>query len=484
VRFHWTIAKGAMSCRDAGLDTIEITTNTSTIDFSCDTAAGQVGTIADVPAGPFAYSVHPYGLDDATTSQTIWAGPSGQVTVTAGATVDVNLDIEPDASQSYGGLAFQWTFGGGGKCASAGVTDVAIRAGGLSMQVPCTANGSTATVGGLPAGQAGYTLLGLASGTVVARADGQALVTANQITPFPVDLALAGAGHGGRVAFTWALGCALPQVEAMALTLGDGAPTIVPCYDFTQPGIMGATIDGVPAGTMSFTVSSVPSWWQGTGSVTVTAGATATAHAPLYGATNVDGSANYIWSFGGKTCAQSGVTQVEVSTTDGFDKSFTCSDLHGDEALNVFGTVPGGAYPWTLTATGASGAQFHAAATLTTSVQDAKIHVDLLPGASAGTGTGDAILTFRFGAGALDCADAGVDHVTAFVTDIGDKVVVAEQVVPCGQAMTLPGLPGGAYFVNAEGLTAGNATYRAVTYAIVIGAGGKASYVVNLPQAP
>ncbi len=112
------------------------------------------------------------------------------------------------------------------------------------------------------------------------------------------------------------------------------------------------------------------------------------------------------------------------------------------------------------------------------------IHSDLQSG--TGTGTGGLSLGFRFGTPALSCADAGVDHVHVFVTDIDDAVVPgSDQTVPCASLpVAVAGMSGGTYFVNAEGLSASVRAYWTQVYGVTVGPGATGHYTVDLPQSP
>jgi hypothetical protein len=121
-------------------------------------------------------------------------------------------------------------------------------------------------VPGIDPSGTGFTVTGLANGAVVARADGQALVTANTTTPFPVDLALVGGPQGASVELTWTFddqvgqvfGCAGSGADSVAIQLNDGAQAIVPCYDFAHPGLQGVTLGGLPAASLGYSLEGWP----------------------------------------------------------------------------------------------------------------------------------------------------------------------------------------------------------------------------------
>jgi hypothetical protein len=187
----------------------------------------------------------------------------------------------------------------------------------------------------------------------------------------------------------------------------------------------------------------------------------------------------FTWSFGGKTCAQAGVTEVTVEVAGTSQPTPCNADGVLDGAANLFETQ-GGGYPWSITATGTGGVQYQSSGTLHGLGQTATIHTDLQ---TAGSGDGALQADFTFGSPALHCADAGLDHVHVFVTDGNDTVVPgSDRTVPCaGLPMTFPGLVAGTYYVNVEGISAGTSIYWEQVYDVTVGAGSTARYTVGVP---
>jgi hypothetical protein len=304
----------------------------------------------------------------------------------------------------------------------------------------------------------------------------------------------------GSVTFHWAFtsasySCAYANVTSMQVQVGGtngGVNATVGCYDPVNTN-QGVTIDGVPAGSaIPFTLTAyTPTYdangnftgnvatYQASGTVSVLGGANNDTGVIQLGYINppqnpANSNMVFLWNFAGQSCAATPqVAQVRVQVTDtvtpanSVDTKVGCNTA-GTDGIQVQMFVAG-TYPFTLTGLDSSGTAIYQASGSVTvdGVTSVNIHVSLAPTGAPTSGPGNAQFAFTFGTSGENCQQAGIDSLHFSLSDsTGAAVSGSDLIVGC---MTSSGLTQqvqfnalaapNAYFLSAQGLSGGNATY-------------------------
>jgi hypothetical protein len=226
------------------------------------------------------------------------------------------------------------------------------------------------------------------------------------------------------------------------------------CYDPIS-GVPGATLANVPAGTQAVTLTgysgnlAVYSW---TGPILVYGGTFNTYTIDLPYLTSGPGpgpaqsNVTFLWTFGGKTCAQAGVPNVNIVVQDpiggNVNSVVPCTQQGVDGA--VVNSFAAGTYSFTLIGLGGTGqSQFRAMGAATVNGRaPITVHVDLQPGYPPVSGTGAAIVALAFGG--QSCTAAAVTQIYADLRDLNGNVA-SQTSVPCA------GFTGSLSFVQLSG---------------------------------
>jgi len=479
VLFRWTLAHGQESCLEAGIDTVNVSIGGQSVYLPCSSRDGQSGVVTGIPAGEQGYSI------DALTNAHfgLWqSSRTDQVKVMAMGQTTLDVDLEPEDT---GSVTFQWTFDGGKSCAQAGVTDIRVSIDGETLGFPCVGkDGEQGTVIGLPAGSPNLTIVGLANDKIIAKAGGQVLVTKTNVD-YPVDLPLVDATNTGSVSLSWNLptgACNTYQRPTVFVQAGNFAPLNLPCLSFSTPGWAGAVLDLLPPGDVAISLN------KGTESeanVTahVVAGKQVTASASFRtGTLDIDtfeyASIAFGITFGGKTCAEVGVSQIHYSAPgflDPIDGQTPCGDF------KLPYSIPHGTFDYQLSATGKGGVAFAAQGTFTAYNSGASfVYVDLQKQPAA-SGPGSVAFDFAWGNAAVDCGTAGIDRVHLYLSDHADKLVPGtELTVQCADfPAMLTNIAPGTYNVNAEAFTGSAQSYACELRNITVAPGVLSQYVVH-----
>lgn len=484
VIFKWTFAEGAEDCAGAGISTITVQINGEDTLFPCFGRGGQNGTVSGITPGELPYIITGSGL-----TWTQRADAQNKVTVVEGQAVTVEVDLLHNKGEG-GGLLFQWTFDGGKGCSAVGVTEMQVDIVDRSLRFPCQGNlGQQSEVKNLPLGSFPFTITGLGNGEIRARASGLVMAPEETTTPFPVDLQLLDQTNAASIDLTWrfpsAQGCAATQNETVVVWVGDGAPVKFPCQDFATPGARQATLTHLLPGPVKIMIFT--GFWEAKQQVTLVAGQTIAADFELradLSPTINDHTQQLLWTFGGQSCTEAGVSQVNLEVgglMTPIDQPVMCGD--GSHKTS-FSLTAGKQYPYTLSATGTGGVQYQASGEIFASdLGRNTLHADLLP-VSSSSDTGDLEIDFNFSAAEIDCTGAAVDEVHLYLVDAEDQVVPSsEKVVACGDLpVTIQGLPGPAStLINAQARRDGATVYAIGVYLVAVSPGGTARYTVNMP---
>jgi len=296
-------------------------------------------------------------------------------------------------------------------------------------------------------------------------------------------------GDGGSETnwvFSWTYGvnqaCEQAGVTWVEVQLNGNTIGLFPCRD--PSGIEGATIPAPPLTQDSYTVTGYNAGGnlmlaQAIGVTPVADGPTSV---PVDLAFNDGGPSNLDlgWTFGGQSCAQAGVTQVQVTLVDpnapslDVDEPAPCSSA-GVEGINLQG-YGHGQYPLTISATGSDGGYQASASISANGSSDSLVQVDLLPASDAGSG--DVLVKFDFGG--EGCVAAGLDSVGLQLSTIRGTALVPAVVLPCdaGASYSFSGVPAPATaFLWVEGISQGQ-VQQLSNPQVVVSPGGSATYSV------
>ncbi|MBW2733281.1 MAG: hypothetical protein JRH20_12885 [Deltaproteobacteria bacterium] len=479
ITFTWTLAGGSEDCANAHVSTVEVYVAGKKSFFPCHGATGQGGTLEGIPAGEYDFRLE--GTGPNTTS----AIARGKVTVVAGEVVSVDVDLQHEAYRG-GSVLFQWTFAGGKSCAEAGVDEVQIAFADRTASFPCAGpQGQQTEMTELESGAHHFTITGTSATVLRAKAIGEVLVVEDETQSFPVDLQLINPDSTATATITWRFddssatetsGCAIHGSERVYVEVGDEVPMLLPCLDFLTPGARQATLTHLLAGEVTIRVSAGAS--QAEQQATLLAGEETSLDFYLRNYSSpTHGSERILWTFGGKPCAEAGVSQLRLKVgglITPIDKTVLCGDGTYSAPLGSFGT-----YPYELSATGPGGVQYAASGNL---IANGVLHVDLLPVSEPATNQGDLQVDFTFSH--ADCTAAGLDEVQLFLVDEHDNVVPESQITAtCAELpITIKSLAAPAtYLINAQARRGASTPYTVGLYTVAVSADGQASYVVNMP---
>jgi hypothetical protein len=490
VHFTWRFGGGSETCAGAGVHVVQVMLAGAQTTFPCASAAGQSGTVAGVPAGDQAFSLTGLGIG------TILAKADGVASVSAGQTTDLVVDLLAANPRGGGDVTFQWSFEGGKACSDVGAAKVTVSIDGQVATFDCDCpQGQQGTVLHVGAGQPAFTVVAGASAfaSPVAQGSGQVLVTAGQNVLYPVVLRLVDAGNSGRLVLRWYFGlagCAAARVDRLSVQIGGGAPFDVPCLDFASPGKPQLIVPNLPPGPTQVVVSSAAShitsgWSSGIDTVNVTAGQDTSAQIGLSGestTTSVNAVA-FAWTFAGKTCAEAGVGQVNVSGPNIGSMQALCT---ADGTFRLPTNYHTGTSSFTLSATATGGIVYGAAGSFATEDHcfGTVVLADMQPSAAT-TGMGSLALDFAFSQAQVDCAGAGLDRVHLFLTDGKDALVAGSDVTAsCAELpITLPSVASaGTYNLNVQGLLSdGTPLYEAELVNLTVTPPATSRYRVVIP---
>lgn len=317
-------------------------------------------------------------------------------------------------------------------------------------------------------------------------------------------------GTAGSVTFAWSFnggeGCNVAGVDQVRATVA-GQTVVFPCSAWANGGRQG-TIDNVPAGTQDFTLTGVSflydgqgvfvkqsDTYQATGTVNVLAGAdnqTPGIDLAVIAANVSTSSLVFLWDFGGTaaTCSMANISQVTLAITDPANpfttQAINCTGPDGTDGIKIE-QFTAGTYPFSLSANDGTNDYFASGTAYVNGISDTVLNVDLqLDATSAPPANGPGSLQLDFTVGGGSCAAAGVDHILYYLTDgSGNVIGNSEQTVPCVDplgSVTLAGLSAPAtYFLYAEGLSNGTATYELLQYAVAVYPGTVSIYSPALP---
>ncbi len=292
-------------------------------------------------------------------------------------------------------------------------------------------------------------------------------------------------GTGGSATswvFSWSFGvnepCEQAGVSWVEVQLTGISTTLFPCRD--PSGNEGAT---TPAPALTQTDYTLVGYDESGG--TQLAAATGTTPVAL-GPTPVpvdlslgDGGGSNLdltWTFGGQSCAQAGVTQVDVGLIDpnnpvlDVDESVSCSS---SLSLKGYGR---GQYPMTFSASGSDAGYQATASVSANGVSDSLVQVDLLPSSTAASG--DVLVNFDFGG--EGCVAAGLDSVGLQLSTIRGTALAPAVVLGCdaGASYLFSSVPAAATgFLWVEGISQGQ-VQQLSNPQVVVSPGGTATYSV------
>ncbi len=286
--------------------------------------------------------------------------------------------------------------------------------------------------------------------------------------------------------FSWTYGlnqaCEQAGVAWVEIQLNGNTIGLFPCRD--PSGVEGATIPAPPLTQASYTISG----YNAAGSLVLAQASGATPYAdgptsvPIDLSFNDGGPSDLVlsWTFGGQSCAQAGVTQVQVTLVDPNEPAL---DVNGPAACSPAGvqgvTLQGyghGQYPLTLSASGSDGGYQAGGSISANGLSDSVAQVDLLP--SSDQTSGDVLVKFDFGG--EGCLAAGLDSVGLQLSTIRGTALAPAVVLGCdaGASYTFSGVPAPATgFLWVEGIAQGQ-VQQLSNLQVIVSPGGTATYSV------
>ena len=291
-------------------------------------------------------------------------------------------------------------------------------------------------------------------------------------------------GTGGAATtwvFSWTFGvnepCEQAGVAWVEVQLTGVSTTLFPCRD--PSGNEGATTPAPALQQTNYTLvgydeSGGTQLAEATGTTPVALGPTPV---PVDLGLDDGGGSNLdlTWTFAGQSCAQAGVTQVQVDLQDpnnptlDVDESVSCSEL----TLQGYGR---GQYPMTFSASGSDGGYQATASVAANGASDSLVQVDLLPGSTQSMG--NVLVNFDFGG--EGCVAAGLDSVGLQLSTIRGTALAPAVVLGCdaGTSYLFSSVPAAATgFLWVEGISQGQVEQLSNPQ-VVVSPGGTATYSV------
>jgi hypothetical protein len=304
----------------------------------------------------------------------------------------------------------------------------------------------------------------------------------------------------GQVAFLWTFNggqaCETAGVNLVQVQIA-GFVTTVTCRDYY--GVPGLTTPFIPSGTQVYTVTGLSPTYDANGVYTGTT-------VPRYQTTNtvnvlsgglvqllVDlapinppagSNITFLWTFGGKTCAQAAVANINVQVTDPaapVNMTVPCTQGGIDGATVQMFTK--GTYPFTLTALDVAATPIYSAAGSVTvdGYNSVVLNVDMGPVGATGVGTLMILWTF----GGQSCTAAGVANIHFSLRDnLGAIVSGTDMTDTCasiGPGISIGSLTSGNYWLEAQGQNSGGqVTYVLNPYQVYVSPGATSTYTPNL----
>jgi hypothetical protein len=286
------------------------------------------------------------------------------------------------------------------------------------------------------------------------------------------------------VDFAWNFGvtetCEQAGVSWIEIQLSGNTVGLFPCRD--PYGNEGATVSAAAFSQINYTLtafdpSGAVTLAQANGFVSTEADITDQPVTLTFGSGGPS-SLNLLWTFAGQTCAQAGVTNVQVEVQDpndpslGVNQSMACS---GSIEGAVLPGYAAGQYPVTLSATGTSASYQAMGSIFANGLSNVVMMVDLLPTSTVSTGS--VLVNFDFGG--LSCAASGLDNVGLQLAAANGNPLVPGTIVPCADAGTsylFTSVPAPATaFLWIEGISLGQSEQLANPQ-VIVSPGGTATY--------
>jgi hypothetical protein len=239
--------------------------------------------------------------------------------------------------------------------------------------------------------------------------------------------------------FNGGQGCNAAGVSRVVVQISGGSYSFY-CYDPIS-GVPGATLTNVLAGTQAITLTGYSgnlAVYRSTGTVLIYGGTYNTYKIDLpyinggTGPGPSESNVTFLWSFGGKTCAQAGIPNVNIQVQDPINGpvNYTaqCTQQSVDGA--VVNSFAAGTYSFTLTGLNSFGqSQFRARGSATVNGRASiTVHVDLQPGNPPASGVGAAIVSLTFAG--QSCSQAGVNEIAADLRDVNGNIA-GQSTVSC-----------------------------------------------------
>ncbi len=303
----------------------------------------------------------------------------------------------------------------------------------------------------------------------------------------------------GSVSFLWTFNggqsCELAGVSYVSVEIAGAGKQAYPCRD--PNGVPGVTLDGIPSGPESFTLTGEDAKGNAiyglTSSLVVQGGADTTVNADL--ATPTAAIANsditLLWTFAGQGCTASGVANVSITIAVAPGSSQTQTtvvpcDYSGTDGATIQ-NFSAGSYPFTVEGLDArNNPMFQGQGTAYVDGQTSvSIAMDLTPLQTTAT-TGALSIGWTFGQ--QSCAAAGVDHIhVALFDSTGNAVANSDQTVLCSQdpsGISYDALAPDSYWVDVQGISGGVVAYQTVNYQVAVFAGSNVTATIDVQPKP
>jgi hypothetical protein len=269
------------------------------------------------------------------------------------------------------------------------------------------------------------------------------------------------------------------------------------CYD-PLSGVQGATLYNVAAGTQPVIVTGYSGnqpLYQWSGNLLAYGGSfnSYRVDLPFINTGTNNSNVTFLWTFGGASCVQAGVSSVNISVQDPINGNvntpFPCTKANVDGAM-VIG-FSAGTYPFTLSVLGGNGQPlYRALGTATVNGQSSiTVHVDLQPGYPPITGQGNASVGLVFAG--KSCSQANVSQILAELRDLSGTVVSKTTVSCTGftGSLSFTSISAAAtYYLDAVGSATDmdggtNVLYQLTGEGLTIQPSSTSSYNLDVPPA-